>query len=85
MVSVLSAIVGGYLIAETYKILTTPSEKRSWENYVKMHHGEAGILMALAGVATKSPAMIGSGIGLTLHDRKDASKWFGGILRGINK
>jgi len=35
-------LVGGYVIAEIYKRYTTPQQKRNWENYVKMHHGESG-------------------------------------------
>ncbi len=73
---ILGALVGGYVIAETYKRYTTPQQKRKWENYVKMHHGEAGVIMTTAGIMTKSPSLIGSGVGLMLHDKNDASKWF---------
>lgn len=73
---ILAGIVGSYLLAEYYKKYTTPQEKKKWENYVKTHHGEAGILMTVAGIVIKSPTLIGSGVGLMLHDKDDARKWF---------
>lgn len=73
---ILVALVGGYAIAEAYRKYTTPQQKRKWENYVKTHHGEAGVIMTTAGLVTKSPTMIGSGVGLMLHDKNDANKWF---------
>ena len=73
---ILVGIVGSYLLAEAYKKYVTPQQKKKWENYIKTHHGEAGILMTAAGVVTKSPTLIGSGVGLMVHDRDDAKKWF---------
>ncbi len=34
------------------------------------------MLMTAAGVVIKSPTLIGSGVGLMVHDRDDARKWF---------
>ncbi len=73
---ILVGFVGSLLVAEGYKKFTTPQQKRKWENYIKTHHGEAGVLMTAAGIITKSPTLIGSGVGLMLHDRNDARKWF---------
>ncbi len=73
---ILAGVAGGYLLAEAYKKYATPQQKQKWENYVKTHHGEAGMLMTAAGVVTKSPTLIGSGVGLMVHDRDDARKWF---------
>lgn len=68
----------GYLAAETYDRCTTPEEKREFESRVKTHHGEAGVFVAGGGIATKSPTLTGFGLGLMVHDRKDAAKWFSG-------
>ena len=68
----------GYLTAEAYDRCTTPEEKEEFESRVKTHHGEAGVLVAGAGIATKSPTLAGFGLGLMAHDRKDAAKWFSG-------
>ena len=73
---ILAGIVVSYLLAEAYKKYVTPQQKKKWENYIKAHHGEAGVLMTAAGVVIKSPTLIGSGVGLMVHDRDDARKWF---------
>jgi len=76
MIPLILGLVGAYVIAEAYKRYATPEEKRKWENFAKTHHGEAGAILTAAGVVSKSPSLIGSGIGLMLHDRKDANNWF---------
>lgn len=79
--AVLEGVFGaafGYLAAETYDRCMTPEEKKRWESWVKTHHGEAGVLMMDAGIAAKSPALAGFGLGLMVHDREDAAKWFSG-------
>ena len=76
MIPLLLGLVGAVAVAEVYKRYVTPEEKHQWENFAKMHHGEAGALMTLAGIAMKSPTLVGSGIGLLIHDRKDSDKWF---------
>jgi len=73
---ILAALVGGYILAQGYKKYATPQQKQKWENYVKTHHGEAGVIMTAAGIVVKSPTLIGSGIGLMFHDKNDADKWF---------
>lgn len=67
---------GSYLAGEVYKKYATPEQKRKWENFTKMHHGEAGAIMTGVGILTRSPNLTASGIGLMLHDRDDAEKWF---------
>lgn len=74
----LIAIAGAYIISEAYKKFATPEQKRRWENFTRIHHGEAGILMAGAGLLTKSPNLTASGLGFILHDRCDSKKWFTG-------
>lgn len=66
----------GLATAEAYRWLTTRKQKYRWEGFVKTHHGEAGVIAAAAGALTKSPTLMGMGIGLAIHDRDDASKWF---------
>ena len=78
MVPFILALVGSYLVGEAYKRYATPQQKQRWENFVKIHHGEAGILMTGAGFLTKSPNLTASGFGLILHDRDDYKKWFTG-------
>lgn len=66
----------GLLAGEVYKRCTTPEQKRRWEGFVRTHHGEAGVAGVALGAATRSPALLGIGAGLALHDWKDAAKWF---------
>ena len=76
MVNPLLIIAGAYLLGEAYKRYVSPDQKRKWENYAKIHHGEAGAIMTGAGVLTRSPSLIASGIGFMAHDWKDSKKWF---------
>lgn len=76
MLQLLLLAAGGYIAGELYKKYATPEEKRKWENFVKMHHGEAGAIMTGVGILTKSPRLAATGIGLMYHDRKDQNKWF---------
>ena len=76
MVNILLIVAGSYLVGELYKKFATPEQKRKWEGLVRMHHGEAGAIMAGAGMLAKSPSLTATGIGLMLHDRSDAGKWF---------
>ena len=82
MVLPLLIIAGAsYLVGEAYKRYATSEQKRKLEDFTKVHHGEAGIVMLGAGFLTKSPNLAASGIGLILHDRDDANKWFTGDKR----
>lgn len=69
-------LLGAVAVAEIYRNYTTPEEKREWENKIKAHHGEVGILTALVGILTKSPRLTAVGVGLTTHDWQDKDKWF---------
>lgn len=66
----------GLVAAEVYRRLAKPEQKSRWEGLVKAHHGEAGVIAVAGGALTKSPTLLGIGIGLAIHDRDDASKWF---------
>lgn len=71
----IGALVGaGACVA--YDRLTTPEQKMDWEGSVRMHHGEAGVILAAIGLVIKSPTLLGIGAGLALHDVDDAAKWF---------
>ena len=70
--------LGAYLLAEVYKKYTTNQEKSDWEEKIKMHHGEAGVLMTIAGILDKSPVLTLAGLGMAYHDRDDITKWFTG-------
>ena len=74
----LLALAVAYLAGEAYKRYATPEQKRVWENFAKVHHGEAGILIVGTGVTARSPTLAISGVGLILHDRDDYKKWFAG-------
>jgi len=78
ILSLLIIASASYLAGEVYKTHVPSEQKRKWENLVKVHHGEAGIVMLGAGLLTKSPNLAASGIGLILHDRDDSNKWFTG-------
>ena len=76
MVLPLVLLLGTLAISEGYKRYVSPEQKEKWEGTIKMHHGEAGILLTLAGIMLRSPNITSVGIGLALHDHKDAKKWF---------
>ena len=84
MVHPLLFLAGGMLVAELYKRYATQEQKSQWENFVKMHHGEAGAIMTGVGILSKSPRLTASGIGLIAHDWKDKDKWFTGDKNRIN-
>lgn len=69
--------VVGVGACEAYRLLATPEQKRRWEGFVRTHHGEAGVALVAIGLALKSPALVGIGTGLALHDIDDAAEWFG--------
>ncbi len=77
----LLVLTASYLACDAYERYVPPQQKQKWENAVKVHHGEAGLLMTAAGILTKSPNLISLGVGLALHDRKDYKKWFTGDKR----
>ena len=78
MVHPLLFVVGGILAAEVYRRYATDDEKVRWENYIKSHHGEWGILGLVLGAATGHYGIAATGLGLALHDVNDADKWFSG-------
>ena len=42
----------------------------------RVHHGEAGIVLALFGAVANMPRLIGFGTALAVDDIADASQWF---------
>lgn len=63
-------LIGSFVAAEMYKRYTTPEQKK-WENFARMHHGEAGTILTASGIVIRSPSLAATGIGLMLHDRKE--------------
>ena len=68
--------IAAYGLAEAYERILPAESKRKWHDFVKMHHGEAGMAGLAVGVVTRSPALAAAGLGLAFHDRQDASEWF---------
>ena len=52
------------------------ARRRLWILGQRCHHGATGVLLAAAGTAVKSTAMIAAGSALMLHDWHDRSIWF---------
>ena len=68
-----------------YNILFTPEEKKILEDKVKTHHFEYGVAVTAAGVITKSPTAIGTGLSLIADDWDDKDKAIQNIKNKINK
>jgi hypothetical protein len=67
-------LIGSFAAAEIYKRYTLPLSRKKWENFARMHHGEAGTILTASGIVIRSPSLAATGIGLMLHDRKDVDK-----------
>lgn len=78
MASPIWYLAGAVALAVVYEKYLSQEEKARWESQIKMHHGEAGLLALLAGLATRSPRLAAVGAGLALHDINDINKWFTG-------
>ena len=76
MIPFIISLLGSVVVAEVYEKYIHPTQKVKWQNFTKMHHGEAGAIMTVTSLITKSPTLLGSGIGLMFHDKNDANKWF---------
>jgi hypothetical protein len=50
---------------------TLPLSRKKWENFARMHHGEAGTILTASGIVIRSLSLAATGIGLMLHDRKE--------------
>ncbi len=73
--AILESLAAGYLIGKAavlaYNALFTPVQRKQLENKVKTHHFEYGVATTAAGVLTKSPTAVGTGISLIADDWKD--------------
>ena len=76
MVNPIWFFLGAIVAAELYSRYATDEEKARWENYVKAHHGELGLLGTLLGATTGHYGVTATGLGLALHDINDIDKWF---------
>lgn len=65
----------GYLIGKgavvAYNALFTTEQKKQIESMVKTHHFEYGVVTTAAGVITKSPTAVGTGLSLIADDWND--------------
>ena len=52
------------------------ARRRLWIYGQRLHHGATGALLAGAGAAAKSSALIAAGAALMAHDWHDRSLWF---------
>ena len=68
--------LAAFAAGELYRHLATPEQKRRWEGFVKVHHGTVGVVAAATGALAGSPTIAGAGLGLAIHDARDAPKWF---------
>jgi len=82
MVNPIWLFLGAIVVAELYRRYATDEEKVRWENYVKSHHGELGLLGTFLGAATGHYGVAATGLGLALHDINDIDKWFTGDNTG---
>ena len=82
MVNLTWFLLGAIAVAELYRRYATDEEKARWEDYVKSHHGELGLLGTLLGAATGHYGVAATGLGLALHDINDIDKWFTGDKMG---
>ncbi|MGD1836231.1 MAG: hypothetical protein ACPKPY_06935 [Nitrososphaeraceae archaeon] len=78
MIIPIFVFAGSYLAGEMYKKFVTPQQKKKWENFIKIHHGEVGVIITCTGLLTRSTNLTASGIGLMIHDWKDFKNWFTG-------
>ncbi|MDP3781205.1 MAG: hypothetical protein Q8Q69_08505 [Nitrosopumilaceae archaeon] len=72
---ILESLAVGYLIGKAsvflYNTLFTPEERKQIQNKVKSHHFEYGVVATAAGVLTKSPTTVGTGLSWIADDWKD--------------
>jgi hypothetical protein len=52
------------------------ARRRLWIYGQRLHHGATGALLAGAGAAVQSSALIAAGAALMAHDWQDRSLWF---------
>ena len=68
----------GYLAGQVYKKFVLEETKKNWEDKIRSHHGEWGILGTITGLATGHYGLASTSAGLALHDWDDKNKWFTG-------
>ena len=73
--AILESLAVGYLIGKAavyaYNNLFTPERRKQIENKVKTHHFEYGVATTAAGVLTKSPTVVGTGLSWIADDWND--------------
>lgn len=53
-----------------------PNPPKVYVSDRRVHHGEVGVLLGLAGLYKNDPYLTGFGTGLALDDLHDANEWF---------
>lgn len=67
----------GLVATQLWRAADPPLGKVYLNGY-RIHHGEAGVIMAFLGTVANAPALAGFGTALALDDAGDSSQWFGG-------
>jgi len=86
--AILLPLVAGYVIGKAavyaYNNLISPQQKMRIKNKIKAHHFEYGVVTTAAGLATKSPTAVGTGISWIVDDWKDKDKAIENMKNKVN-
>jgi len=86
--AILVGLAAGYLIGKAavyaYNNLLSPEQRKRIENKVKTHHFEYGVVTTAAGLVTKSPTAVGTGLSWIADDWKDKDKAMENMKNKIN-
>lgn len=83
--TLIEGILLGTALVKLYNIVFTPEQRKVLEDKVKTHHFEYGVATTAAGVITKSPTAIGTGLSLIADDWDDKDKAIQNIKNKISK
>ena len=86
--AILVGLAAGYLIGKAavyaYNNLLSPEQRKRIENKVKTDHFEYGVVTTAAGLVTKSPTAVGTGLSWIADDWKDKDKAMENMKNKIN-
>lgn len=74
----------GLVVTQLWRSAGSPPGKVYLDGY-RIHHGEAGVVLAVLGAVVDAPALAGFGTALALDDAGDSSQWFGGASPGTRR
>ena len=69
MINPLFFVIGGIIARQIYKRYATPQQKRKVEEFMQKHPTEVGLVMMGAGVFTRSPRLVISGVWSVWHNK----------------